>query len=352
MKQEVAKADGLYTRHIARKTMVIFSLLALLVVVAIAVTPLGAASLGLEDTVRAILSKFPFLDVESDFRTSVIIWELRLPRIIMAIICGVGFALSGTVMQGVLRNPLASPFTLGVSSAACFGGTLALILGASLETGSKYLAVGVAFLFGLSTLLLIYAVSRHRGTTPETVILCGVCLMYLFLTMTTLVGMMGGAAMSASYIITGLLVGSSWENVGVIFIFLLVSIPLLLKYCLDLNALALGDEVAQSSGVNLKRLRVVSMVLSTLVVSSVVCFTGLIGFVCLVSPYLARMLMGNDYRLIFPCAAIIGALFLLGTDTLGRTIGGAFEIPVGLLTTLIGIPFLLYLALRRGQYEA
>ena len=147
----------------------------------------------------------------------------------------------------------------------------------------------------------------------------------------------------------GSLIQSSWGSVILAFCFLLVSIPLLMKYSWDLNAMALGDETAISTGVNVRRVRIVSLALATLIVSAIVCFTGVIGFVCLISPFIARMMMGNDHRFIFPCSAIIGALFLLGADTLARTIIQPIEIPVGLLTTLIGVPFLVYLVLRSSK---
>jgi iron complex transport system permease protein len=217
--------------------------------------------------------------------------------------------------------------------------------------GGKYVVIGSAFLFGLGALLLIYGISRRRGTTPETVILCGICLMYLFLALSSTVTMVGGGA-ALSFLLTGNLVQSSWDSAVTALCFLLIPLPLLMKYSWDLNAMALGDETATSAGVAVNRVRMICMVLATLIVSGIVCFTGVIGFVCLLSPYIARMMMGNDHRLIFTCSALIGALLLLGTDTLGRTIGGGFEIPVGLLTTLIGVPFILYLALGRRSYEA
>jgi len=352
VKQEVVEIERVYARYTARKVAIILALLAALAAVVVVVTPLGVASVGWGEVVRAILSKLPFLDVESGRRASIIVWDLRLPRIAMAIVCGMGLALSGAVMQGVLRNPLASPFTLGISSAACFGGTVAMVCGATMAGGDRYVVIASAFLFGLGALVLIYGISRRRGATPEMVILCGIALMYLFLALSSTLSVAGPAAGASFLLISGNLVQSSWETMRVTLGFLLISIPLLLKYSWDLNALALGDEVALGLGVNLRRVRVVCLVLATVIVSGIVCFTGVIGFVCLMAPYIARMMMGNDHRLIFPCSALIGALLLLGTDTLGRTIGGSFEIPVGLLITLIGVPFLIYLALGRRSYEA
>jgi iron complex transport system permease protein len=351
VKQEVTEVEELYFRNTARKVKIIFVLLALVVGVALVVTPLGAASLGIGDTLQAIISRLPFFNTECSPNISTIIWDLRLPRVIMASISGMGFALSGAAIQGVSRNPLASPFTLGISSAACFGATLAMMFGASMMGWGKYMVMGSAFLFGLGALFLIYGISQRRGITSETVILCGVCLMYLFLALSSTLSVATGGVGSA-LLLTGNLTESSWGSVFTTLILLLISAPFLLRYSWDLNAMAFGDEVARSSGVNLKQARVVCMMLATLIVSGIVCFTGVIAFVCLLSPYIARMVMGNDHRFIFLSSGLIGALLLLGTDTLARTVIPPIEIPAGLLTTIIGVPFLLYLALGRRSYEA
>jgi len=331
-----------YARYTTRKFGMIFILLASLVILMIAVIPLGIVSLSLEEVFCIIFSR-------GSGHADVIIWELRLPRVIMAIVCGMGLALSGTVMQSILHNPLASPFTLGISSAAFFGGMIGGTLAVAYGVGMG-LNIGIAFLFGMLALSLMYGLSKRRGMTSETVILCGICLMYLFLAMASVAGMMGGG-MGTSQVISGFLISSSWESASITSIFLIITFFPLMKYTRDLNAMALGDETAMSVGINVKRTRMMCMTLSTLIVSSIVCFTGVIGFVCLISPYIARKVMGNDHRLIFPCSAIIGALLLLGTDTVARTIVQPVEIPVGMITTIVGVPFILYLATKGRKYE-
>ncbi|BDC36550.1 MAG: iron ABC transporter permease [Candidatus Methanoliparum thermophilum] len=325
-----------YARYTARKFSVIFILLASLIALAILVTPLGTASLSVGDVFNSIFSR-------GSGHADMIIWGLRLPRILMAIICGMGLALSGAVVQGVLHNPLASPFTLGVSSAAFFGGMIATAFGVGMG-----LNVGFAFLFGMLALFLIYRISKQRGMTSETMILCGICLMYLFLVMASLIS--GFGAMGGIPLLTGNLVSSSWDSVSITSIFLAVTFPLLMKYAWDLNAMVLGDDTATSAGVNVNRTRLIVLALAILIVSAIVCFTGVIGFVCLISPFIARSVMGNDHRFIFPCSALIGALLLLGTDTLARTAIQPIEIPVGMIMTIIGIPFILYLAVKRSGF--
>ena len=335
-----------YARYTARKFGILFFLLTSLVILAIAVVPLGAASLSIGEVFHAIFSR-------GSSHADIIIWQLRLPRILMAIICGMGLALSGAVVQGVLHNPLASPFTLGVSSAAFFGGMIGgafgVVMGLNVGFAFIFVKVGFAFFFGMLALFLIYGISKRRGMTSETVILCGICLMYLFLALTSVAGMMGGA-IGMSQILSGFLVSSSWDSVLTTAIFLIITFPLLMWCARDLNAMALGDDTATSVGINVNRTRMISMVLATLIVSSIVCFTGVIGFVCLISPFIARSVMGNDHRFIFPSSALIGALLLLGTDTLARTAIQPIEIPVGMIMTIIGVPFILYLAVKRSGY--
>jgi len=328
-----------YERYTARKFGILFFLLASLIVLAIISIPLGAAALSISDVIYSIF--FKGLNLHAD----IIVWQLRLPRILMAIVCGMGLALSGAVMQGVLHNPLASPFTLGVSSASAFGGMLAMLFGVGMG-----LNIGVAFLFGMLVLLLMYWISRRRGMTPETMILCGVCLMYLFLMLASLLSGLGGLT-SGVLFLTGNLVSSNWESVIITVLFLAITFPLLIWYARDLNAMVLGDDAAMSVGINVRKTRIICMVLATLMVSAIVCFTGVIGFICLISPFIARMVMGNDHRFIFPCSALIGSLLLLGTDTIARTVIQPIEIPVGMIMTIIGVPFILYLALKRGAYE-
>ena len=342
----LSEIEETYSKRNRQSMLLLIGIMGLLGMATLVATPLGSASLGIADVVEVFLSKIPFLDTEADKYDTAIVWENRLPRIIMAIVAGFGFALSGTAMQGVLRNPLASPFTLGISSAACFGGALAMLLGADMVDNGKFIVMASAFLFGIGALLLIYGISRRRGASPETVILCGIALMYMFMAMTSAISMGG----MLSFLLMGSLLDSDWEDVLVVFIPIMVILPLLMRRSWDMNALALGDDVAQGVGVDLKRVRLTAIVYATVIVSIIVSFTGLIGFVCLVSPYIARRLMGNDHRFIFPCAGFLGALMLLSTDTLARTMVESVEIPVALLTTIIGVPFLIYLALSRKEW--
>ena len=344
----------LYSRFTGRKALFIFASLALLAVVALVATSLGGASLGIGDVFRAVIAGPPSSAEGSVDLDRVIVWHLRLPRIVMGIIAGAGLAIAGAAMQGVLRNPLVSPFTVGVSSGATLGASIAIILGFGLVGSARYVVIANAFVFAMGTAFMILAIGRLRGITPESFILVGIALMYFFGAFTSLLQYIATEEELSEVIhwAFGSLTGSSWGNIGIVSAIMLGCLPPLLKYSWDLNAMAQGgDEVAQSLGVNCGRVRVVCMALASLITASIVCFTGLIGFVGLVAPHISRLLIGGDHRYLLPASAVLGAILLLTADTIGRTIVSPTIIPVGIVISFIGAPFFLYLLItRRRQY--
>jgi len=351
---DAAGIGELYARFTARKRLFIPIGLLVLVLFAMVATSLGAASLGLGEVFRAIVAKaLPFTGVQSNELADVIVWDLRLPRVLMAIVAGMGFAASGATMQGVTRNPLVSPYTIGISSAAGFGAALAIVLGVGVVGTDKYIVIANAFVFALLAAFLVYGMARIRGTTPETLILAGIAMMYLFSAATSLLQYIGTQEQVAGvvYWLFGSLTAATWDKLLVVSIFFAVCFPIMMKYSWDLNALAAGDDTAASLGVNTKRVRVISVTLATLVTVSIICFTGIIGFVCLVAPHITRMVIGPDHRFLLPCSCIVGGLLLLCADTLGRMVIQPAEIPVGIVTSFIGVPMFAYLLMtRRRQY--
>ncbi|MBN1245863.1 iron ABC transporter permease [Candidatus Bathyarchaeota archaeon] len=344
-----------YLKGKKRKMLAILSLfLALLVIVVVSVS-LGAGSPRFNEATQVILSKlFPFLKIESASQvTQTIILEIRLPRIILAIIAGAGLAASGAAMQGVLRNPLVSSYILGISAAAGFGAALAIVFGIGFFTlYGYYLVVANAFIFSLLAMLLVYGIARLRGITSETVILSGVAVGFLFSAMLSLIQYLTPEDEAMRAVIFWLLGGLSsakWESIMVIIPIVLISIVLMVRQSWDINILSLGEEVATSLGVNSRRALATCMVLATLATASIVAFTGVIGFVCLISPHIARMLIGSDHRFLLPCSAVVGSCLLLCSDTLARLVLMPAEIPVGIVTSLLGVPFFIYLLLSRRR---
>jgi iron complex transport system permease protein len=351
---ETIEAKEVYAKLTARKVLFILVGLGGLAALALVSTSLGSADLGVSSVASAIAARiFPFLNLEVSSKVDVIVWDIRLPRIVLGIVAGAGLAISGAAMQGIMRNPLVSPFTVGISSAAGFGASVAIIFGAGMVGGGKYLVISNAFVFALLAAFLVYSLARIRGMRPETLILAGIALMYFFSAATSLLQYIATQEELHAVVhwLFGSLTGASWENILVVSIIFACCFPFLIKYSWDLNALVAGDDVATTLGVNTRRVRTVCMALATLITAGIICFTGIIGFVCLVAPHITRMIIGADHRFLLPCSCILGGLLLLGADTIGRTAFQPTTIPVGIVISIIGVPFFVYLLLRtRKEY--
>ena len=352
-KIEAAEIEQLYARFTARKVLFILLGIGVLAVLVLVSLSLGAAHLGIGEVFRALVARIlPFTGMESSQLADTVVWHLRLPRVVIGIIAGMGFGIAGTAMQGVMRNPLVSPYTIGVSSAAAFGASLAIIGGVGVASGS-YLIIGNAFLFAMIATFAVYGIARIRGISPETLVLAGIAVMYLFSAATSFLhyGATQEELQTVIHWLFGSLAGVVWSNILVVFIALLVCLGFLLKYSWDLNAMAGGEETATSLGVNTSRVRIVCMTLASLITATIIGFTGIIGFIGLIAPHVTRMIIGADHRFLLPYSCVIGALLLMGADTVGRIILQPLEIPVGIMTAFIGVPFFLYLMLtRRRQY--
>lgn len=344
-RSEEIKAE--YKKFIGRKILFIFSSLLLIVIIAGIAATLGSYPITVIE-VYSIIWHGLFQNPETT--KELVIWNLRLPPILMGILAGIGLAIAGTTMQGVVRNPLASPYTLGIASAAGFGAAFAIILGAGFVTG-KYLIIANAFIFALLSASIIYGLSRHKGATPETMILAGIALMYLFSAMTGILQYFGEeeAVAEVVYWMFGSLGRATWDKLFFVFIILVICVPLLMLKSWDLNTLGAGDESAKSLGVNVDQTRVVCFALASFLTAGIVCFTGTIGFIGLVAPHMCRMVIGGDNRYLIPASGLLGAVLLLGADTVARRIIAPTILPVGLVTAFMGVPLFLYLILRRRR---
>ena len=344
-KSEEIRAE--YKKFIGRK--VLFILVSFVLIVAIAGIAATLGSYQIEVTeVYTILWHGLFHDPETT--EELVVWNLRLPSIVMGILAGIGLAIAGTTMQGVVRNPLASPYTLGIASAAGFGAALAIILGAGFVAG-KYLIIANAFLFALCSSFIIYGLSRVKGATPETMILAGIALMYLFSAMTGVLQYFGEEKAVAEVVfwMFGSLGRASWDNLPFVFVILAVCVPLLMLKSWVLNTLGAGDESAKSLGVNVDLTRVICFILASFITAGVISFTGTIGFIGLVSPHICRMVIGGDNRYLIPASGLFGAVILLSADTVARRVIAPTILPVGLVTSFLGVPLFLYLILRRRR---
>jgi iron complex transport system permease protein len=350
------KADlkKLYSKGKKRKILAIFSVFIALVITALISMSLGAASPGILEALTVISSRiFPFLNLNSGSTLDqMIIWNIRLPRIIMGVIAGAGLAAAGVTMQGVLRNPLVSSYVLGISSAAGFGAALAIVMGVSIVSLGGYLVIGNAFIFCFIAMVIVYLIARIRGMSSETVILAGVAVGFLFSALLSLLQYFSKSTQAVSAVVFWLMGGlytATWQNILVCAPIVVIAVILMFFQAWNINIMSMGEEVATSLGVNSKRVLTINMILETVATASVIAFTGVIGFVDLISPHIARMLIGNDHRYLIPCSIVIGSFTLVAADTLARLVLSPVELPVGIVTSLLGVPFFIYLLVSKRR---
>ncbi|MFI6484759.1 FecCD family ABC transporter permease [Nonomuraea sp. NPDC050663] len=279
-----------------------------------------------------------------------IIWEFRLPRALLALLVGAGLAVVGAVLQALVRNPLADPFLLGVSSGASMGAVIVFIFGSSV-LGGLSLSMA-AFLGALLALVLIYVLAQRSGRiTPARLVLAGVALAYLFQAVYSYVlqqAQSGRAAQQVLFWLMGSLGGARWEVLPIPTVVLLAGLAYLLVQHRPLNALSSGEESAVSLGVNVTFLRARLFILTSLLVGVLVATSGAIAFVGLIIPHTARMLVGADHRRVLPVSALLGAVFLQLVDVAARTIAAPQELALSIVTAVFGVPFFLWLLRRRG----
>lgn len=280
-----------------------------------------------------------------------VVQNLRLPRCLMALISGAALAMAGVAMQGITRNPLVSPYTLGISPAAAFGASLAILFGLNAMPGAgPYWTVGLAFASAMVCALAVLGLASLRGVSSMVLVLAGVGLTYLFGALTATIQFVASEQQLAAIIhwTFGSLNGRTWDEVLIAGSVCMLCAPVLLMHGGALNAFAAGgDDVAASLGVSVTRTRILVTLAAVLASASVVSFTGVIGFIGLVAPHISRLLIGGDHRLLLPFAAIVGALLVLTADMVGRLAFAPVMIPVGIVVAFLGVPLFLHLLLTR-----
>jgi len=337
-----------YEKYVATRIVAGISLLIIIFLVSMFSISQGGYSLSTEEVFWTLIGK-------GDYKAHMIIWNIRLPRVLAGILVGASLAISGAVMQGFLRNPLASPFTMGVSHGAMFGASIAILLGAGYSESSgkivvnnPYAVVLFAFLGAMSVTTTILLLARLKGLSPEAIILSGIAMSSLFVALTTLVQYFADELQLAAmvYWSFGDLGRATWrENIILGISFIVVFMYFVIKRW-DLNASALGDEVAKSVGVEVERTRIISTFLATFLTAVSVSFVGVIGFVGLVAPHAIRLLFGGDYRFLIPLSALMGVFLLLTADTVARLLFSPIILPVGVVTSFLGAPMFIYLLVR------
>ena len=345
-----SKVEKEYKRFIGRKILFIVSLSFILVLLLGIGVTLGPIKYSILEVYTTILHRFlpNYFDVPELATT--IIWNIRLPRILFGIVAGVGLASAGCVLQGILRNPLASPYTLGIAHAAGFGAAIAIIFSVGF-VGGKYLIIGNAFIFALIPTFFIFGLARYKRATPETMILAGIAMMYLFSAAITLLQYFAEseAVTAVVFWMVGDLGRAAWSKLLPMSIVLACCIPIVILKAWDLNVMSAGDESAKSLGVNVERIRIFVLMFASLLIAAIVCFTGAIGFIGLVAPHIARMVIGGDNRFLIPASGLVGAVMLVGADIVAMTIIAPAILPVGVITAFMGVPMFIYLIIRKRK---
>ena len=335
-----------YRRTLVRRVVFIAGCVVLcLIVMAYSIT-LGTYPITMSEVYHVIWDAI--LNVPQDSTDYWVVVDLRLPRIIGAIVCGFALAVCGTAMQSILKNPLADPYTMGISSGAGFGAAVALILGVELVAGGG--VVVNAFIFALIPMAVILLMSRVRRATPTMMILCGTSLMYMFNALTQLFMIVADPDdLSNVYNwMVGTLENLSYENLPLIVLVTVAGSLVVQLMASRLNVMGTGDESARTLGVNVDKERLLLLILVTVVAATVVSFTGVIGFVGLVAPHVARIIVGSDNKYLVPAAGVFGALLLLLADMASRILADSV-LPVGVITACIGGPVFILLILRSSK---
>lgn len=336
-----------YRRSTARRFMLLLGLGGLLCLSIAVDVSLGPARYPLGDVVNTLLRPG-----RADIQIRTVIWDIRMPMALMAVTVGACLSLAGAQMQTILANPLASPFTLGLSAAASFGAALAMVLGVAIFPGALALMVPInAFAMAMAAALLIFALSSMRGVTVETIVLLGIAMVFTFNALLALLQYFASEQALAAVVFwtMGSLTKATWAKVAVTALILFVCAPLFARRAWALTAIRMGETRAAAMGVPVRRLRLETLVLVAVLAAIPVSFVGTIGFIGIVGPHIARLLLGEDQRFFLPGSILAGALILSATSVLSKAILPGAVLPIGIITALVGVPFFAVLIFSHGR---
>ncbi|MGN5373313.1 FecCD family ABC transporter permease [Sphingomonas hankookensis] len=335
-----------HRRSARRRDLVVLALGLACIVAMILDVMTGPSALGWGQVLAGLVSPGSL-----DPATHAIIWQIRLPQALVAILVGAGLALAGAEMQTVLDNPLSDPFTLGISSAASFGASLAIVLGIGIPFVPFDAMTPInAFVFAFGAVLLIQALARARSGGVQSLVLFGIALVFAFNALTALVQFLSSpeALQQLVFWTMGSLSRAGWWAVALLALVVGTVAPFALLAARQLTALRLGEDRAASAGVDVARLRFVSLLRVSLLSATAVACVGVVGFVGLVGPHIARLLLGEDHRRFLPGSMLVGALLMSLAASAAKLIVPGSSMPVGIVTALIGVPVFLALMLRPG----
>jgi iron complex transport system permease protein len=326
-----------------RRKLILLGFAAVLLLCLVVDLMLGPARYGMAEVVNALISPST-----APVAVRVVIWDIRLPVALMAVVTGAALAIAGAQMQTVLNNPLASPFTLGISAAASFGAALALVFGVAIVPFAiDYVVPFNAFIMAMAASLLIHLLSQRRDVTTETVVLLGIALVFTFNALLALLQFFASeqALGAVVFWMMGSLTKANWHKLAITATVLAICLPLFARRAWALTTLRLGDEKAASFGIDVRRLRLETMLLVALLAAVPVAFVGTIGFIGLVGPHIARMVIGEDQRFFLPASALAGAAILSASSVVSKSLIPGLIFPISIVTALVGVPFFFSLIL-------
>ncbi len=316
---------------------------------------IGSVRMPFGEITRILLHHLPWIGdqipVTWDDASAQIMMKVRFPRVLLAVLVGASLGIAGTAFQGVLRNPLADPYTLGVSSGASVGAALLIYFGLQYAFFGQWTIPVVAFVTGVLTLIVVLKMARENGKIPvETLILSGVVTnAFLGAIVSFMVAMSKQTINEILFWVMGSLALRGWPYIYVIAPYFAVTFVVLCAYTRQLNLLALGERQAAHLGLDVERTKWIVLLTATLVTAGAVSVSGVIGFVGLVVPHMLRLIIGPDYRLLMPLSALGGGIYVMWADTIARSALAPTEIPLGVVTAFIGAPFFAYLLIRNKK---
>ena len=345
----VIKKD--YSKYTGRKLLFILACVIAVIILFFVSICVGTLELSVSEVFDLLINHVKGEVDPAEKYSDNVVWNLRVPRALFAIIAGVSLSISGAVMQSVMKNPLADPYTTGVSSGAMFGVAVAMILGLSVTGAGGYAITLNAMIFSMVPIALIVVMAPFFRRSPATLILSGVAVSFLFNSATSLLMVATDSATLAVVYqwMVGTFTDKSWEIIPVSLTVALIGIAILAPLSNKLNIMTLDDKDAKSLGVNVENLRILCLVVLAAMTSVIISYVGIIGFVGLVVPHMVRMILGADNKYLLPASGAFGAVFLLGCDIISRAIDIGMSIPVGVVTSAIGAPIFMYLIIKQKR---
>jgi iron complex transport system permease protein len=340
-----------YSRRWRVRCYSIVGLAVACVLVIILASGLGSVRIPVSTVWGILLSHLPFTNIAGDWSstTNTIVMDIRLPRIVLAGLTGAALGVAGATYQGLFRNPLADPYLIGVAQGAALGAVAGILLPWSL-LGSN-LVPALAFLGAVVAVTAVYLIARVGKAVPTTtLILAGVAIGSFFMSITSYLALISPDKIHSIYSwMIGGFGNSNWDQVKIVFPYILVGLIIIFFFARPLNVMQLDEEQAQQLGINVERTKLILLAASTLITAAAVCFVGTIGFVGIIVPHAVRLIWGPDHRSLLPLSALSGAILLILADTLSRSIIPPTGIPVGVITAFLGAPFFIILLRRKKK---